>query len=70
MCLDRPEFKLKLDLLKETYNHNTLMYIYNFFFPFLHLPGSNLQGSERMTVQKCSSFNGHLRRFLKVTQSP
>lgn len=32
MCLDRPEFKLKLDLLKETYNHNTLMYIYNFFF--------------------------------------
>lgn len=32
MCLDRPEFKLKLDLLKETYNHNTLMYIYNIFF--------------------------------------
>lgn len=32
MCLDRPEFKLKLDLLKETYNHNTLMYIYKKFF--------------------------------------
>lgn len=30
MCLDRPEFKLKLDLLK----HNTLMYIYIYLFFF------------------------------------